>query len=283
MNEPIDAILKLKEPNFPFCFCWANETWSRRWLGEERDILIEQTYSKADNINHARFLSKIFEDKRYIRINGQPLFVIYRPKHIDILDHFITTLREICIESGCGNPFILGCSSHAEGLDMRRLGMDGTFDFQPKLGFLPEAFDDSHSLQRLERNRSLGIDSANLRLYDAIELRKKMESHRNDLNYPVYPSIFVDWDNTPRRGDKGIVLLKNSPEILRDSLEQAQCYLDSDKFSGEKVIFINAWNEWAEGNHLEPDIQNKTGFLDQVAKFKEQSQPSQASWVKPSK
>jgi lipopolysaccharide biosynthesis protein/glycosyltransferase involved in cell wall biosynthesis/nitrogen regulatory protein PII len=267
MTEPLDAIFESGEPDFPFCLCWANETWSRRWLGEERDILIAQTYSEADNFNHAHFLAKVFSDKRYIRIGNRPLFIVYRPTHIDVLEHFLTTLRKVCIDAGVGDPFILGCSAHAEGTDMRTLGFNGTMDFQPKLGFLPEAFEDNPSPERLARNRALGVDSPNLRLYDAKDLRRKIDEYRDQLDYPVQPSVFVGWDSTPRRGENGIILMNNTPENFANSFESATRYLDSSKFDGEKVVFINAWNEWAEGNYLEPDSLNGKKYLEFLKAF----------------
>jgi glycosyltransferase involved in cell wall biosynthesis len=264
MTEPLDAIFESGEPDFPFCLCWANETWSRRWLGEERDVLIAQTYSEADNFNHAHFLAKVFLDKRHIRIDNRPLFMIYRPTHIDVLEHFLTTLRKVCIDAGTGDPFILGCSAHAEGTDMRTLGLDGTMDFQPKLGFLPGAFEDHSSPERLARNRALGVDSPNLRLYDARDFRRRIEEYRDQLDYPFHPSVFVSWDNTPRRKENGIILINNTAEGFGKSLESARQYLQSSKFPGEKILFINAWNEWAEGNYLEPDQSQQAAFLEQV-------------------
>jgi len=262
LDRPVRDILASQRPDFPFCLFWANETWSRRWLGEERDILIEQTYSESDNVAHARYLASVFQDHRYIRLNGRPLFLIYRPTHIPVLAHFISTLRECSRAAGTGDPFLLGCSSHAEGTDMRTLGLDGTMDFQPKLGFLPEAFEDKSTPERLARNRALGVDSPRLRLYDAKEFRQRIEDFREQLEYPVHPSVFVSWDNTPRRGENGIVLLNNSPEDFAKSLERAKSYVNSPKFEGEKVVFINAWNEWAEGNYLEPDSSHGNIFLD---------------------
>lgn len=261
LDRPVRDILASQRPDFPFCLFWANETWSRRWLGEERDILIEQTYSESDNIAHARYLASVFQDHRYIQVGGRPLFLIYRPTHIPILAHFISTLRECSRAAGTGDPFLLGCSSHAEGTDMRTLGLDGTMDFQPKLGFLPEAFEDKSTPERLARNRALGVDSPDLRLYDAKDFRQRIEDFRDQLDYPVHPSVFVSWDNTPRRGENGIVLLNNTPEDFAKSLESAKRHVNSPKFQGEKVVFINAWNEWAEGNYLEPDSSHGKKFL----------------------
>jgi lipopolysaccharide biosynthesis protein len=266
LDIPVREIIHSQQPDFPFCLFWANETWSRRWLGEERDVLIEQTYSKEDNIVHARYLASVFREERYIRLDGRPLFLIYRPTHIPVLAHFISTLRECSRAAGAGDPFLLGCSSHAEGTDMRTLGMDGTMDFQPKLGFLPEAFEDKSTPERLARNRALGVDSTNLRLYDAKDFRQRIEDFRDQLDYPVYPSVFVSWDNTPRRGENGIVLLNNSPEDFAKSLDSAKRYVNSPKFQGGKLVFINAWNEWAEGNYLEPDMNKLNAYLNKCIK-----------------
>lgn len=266
MKEPLDAIFESGEPDFPFCLCWANETWSRRWLGEDCDVLIEQTYSHEDNESHSQFLAKIFADRRYIRLGGRPLFLIYRPTHMPFLEHFISTLRRCSLLAGAGEPFLLGCSSHAEGTDMRTLGLDGTMDFQPKLGFLPGAFSDEETPDRLGRNRALGVNSASLRLYDAKDFRVRIEAFRDQLDYPVYPSVYVSWDNTPRRGENGIVLLNDSPSDFAKSLNDARRYVNSPKFQGEKVVFINAWNEWAEGNYLEPDIVSGKEFLFAIRK-----------------
>jgi len=254
LDRPVRDILHSQRPDFPFCLFWANETWSRRWLGEERDILMEQTYSEQDNINHARYLASVFQDYRYIRLNDQPLFIIYRPTHMNVLAHFTAQLREQCRLAGTGDPLLLGCSAHAEGTDMRTLGLDGTLDFQPKLGFLPGAFEDGDHAERRRRNLELGVESETLRVYSADALREEMSRFRDSLPYAVYPSVFVSWDSTPRRGENGIVLLPRSPESFGSGIQSAIAYLNKRGAELEEpLLFVNAWNEWAEGNHLEPD------------------------------
>lgn len=263
LDRPVREILHTQRPDFPFCLFWANETWSRRWLGEERDILMEQSYSEQDNINHARYLASVFQDYRYIRVKDRPLFIIYRPTHMTVLAHFIDQLREQCHLAGTGEPLLLGCSAHAEGTDMRTLGLDGTLDFQPKLGFLPGAFDDGHDPERRDRNHQCGVDADTPRLYSADKLREYMRHFRDDLPYAVYPSVFVSWDSTPRRGENGIVLLPRSAESFAEGVQHALVYLaERGSQLAEPVLFINAWNEWAEGNYLEPDSQSRCSFLE---------------------
>ncbi len=261
LDRPVREILQTQRPDFPFCLCWANESWSRRWLGEDRDILMAQTYSETDNIAHARHLAAVFCDRRYIRVGGRPLFIIYRPAQMNLLAHFAAELRAQSVLAGAGEPLLLGCSAHAEGTDMRTLGLDGTLDFQPKLGFLPGAFDDNVA-ERTRRNRDLGVEGPAPRVYAADALRAEISRFRAGLAHPVYPSVFVSWDNTPRRGEDGTILLPRSPESFRQGLRDALDYLDRRGSElAEPLLFINAWNEWAEGNYLEPDTSSGRSHL----------------------
>src|SRR5205807_1145797 len=100
------------EPAFPFCLAWANETWSRRWLGEEKEILLKQTYSAEDDVRHARWLARAFADRRYLRVDGRPVFLVYRPK--DLPDPRATTraIRDEAARAGVKNPYLIGISSH---------------------------------------------------------------------------------------------------------------------------------------------------------------------------
>ncbi len=265
LDRPVRDILRSQRPDFPFCLFWANETWSRRWLGEEKDVLMTQTYSEQDNVMHARYLASAFSDARYIRVAGRPLFLIYRPTHMPCLGHFLAELKGQCAAVGVKPPLVLGCSAHAEATDMRSLGLDGTLDFQPKLGLLPGAFEEDPA--RLERNRAAGVDSNAPRVYDADRLRNEMAELRDRLAYPVYPSVFVSWDNTPRRGDDGIVLLPRNVESFARGLQQATTYLQErgDQLE-EPLLFLNAWNEWAEGNFLEPDRELGPRLLEEVSR-----------------
>ncbi len=279
LDRPVRDILHSQRPDFPFCLFWANETWSRRWLGEERDVLMEQTYSEADNISHARYLASVFQDHRYIRLGNRPLFIIYRPTHMTLLSHFVARLREQAQLAGAGDPLLLGCSAHAEGTDMRTLGLDGTLDFQPKLGFLPGAFEEGADPARRQRNRASGVDADTPRVYSTAQHRQEIARFRNSLPHPVYPSVFVSWDSTPRRGENGIVLEPRSAVSFAEGLRDAANYLDQRGGElAEPVLFVNAWNEWAEGNHLEPDNFHGRSFLEALDP---KSHPDSASAANP--
>lgn len=242
LERPFDEVLTSGRPDFPFCLAWANETWSRRWLGEEKEILQKQVYSPEDDRRHARWLVKAFSDPRYIRVNNRPMFLIYRPR--DLPDSQVTTkaIREHCAEAGLPNPYLVGINSHAH-TDCRALGFDRSLEFEPQFGVLPNPLADG------------------LKIYDYVSARKKMCERR--IEFPYHPCVFVSWDNTPRRGEHGIVFINSGPEQFEAGLRDAVRSVLPEP-PEERLVFINAWNEWAEGNHLEPDLKFGLRYLEAV-------------------
>ena len=260
LERPFNEVLRSGKPNFPFCICWANETWSRRWLGEERDILIKQTYSDEDDRNHGRWLAAAFADDRYIRIDGRPLFVIYRPMDIPELSRTANTFRETALKEGVSDPFIVGVDAHSIGRDFRKHGLDGTVNFAPQLGFLRGAFSDGFSAKRflsnVQKHRTL---SGDLRLYDYDAAWRLMRKARPE--FPHFPMAYVSWDNTARRGRRGIIIKDSDPTKFAKAFREVVASVQNVPAS-ERIVFVNAWNEWAEGNHLEPDVKHGRGYLE---------------------
>jgi lipopolysaccharide biosynthesis protein len=263
LERPFNEVLASGEPDFPFCLAWANETWSRRWLGEEKDILIQQTYSVQDNFNHAKWLVKVFSDSRYIRVKKRPLFLVYRP--LDLPDPQKTTdiFRNECIKNGIPEPYLLGINAHCLHVDCRTLGFDGTLSFEPQLGVLPRAFNDRAKIVGLIRNLKIGVINSIPKIYDYSEARTLMMNHKR--GFPVYPCIFVKWDNTPRRGRNSIVIVNSEPENFASGLADVISSVHKKTYE-DRLVFINAWNEWAEGNHLEPDLKYGLKYLEVIKK-----------------
>lgn len=250
LERPFNEVLSSGQPDFPFCLAWANETWSRRWMGEEREVLLKQTYSFEDDMNHIHWLLQAFADPRYITVNGRPLFIVY--KAFDLPDPKRTTelFRSQCIKHGLPEPYLLGINAHSNS-DYCMFGFDGTLDFEPQLGVLPGPLEEG------------------LKIYDYSLARQRMLSRKRD--FPVHPSIFVAWDNTPRRGDNGVVFINTTPEAFEAGLQDRIQSVLHKPFE-ERLVFINAWNEWAEGNHLEPDLKHGLAYLEVVKRvsiFKE--------------
>ena len=258
MHQPIDAMLNSKNPDFPFMFCWANETWSRRWLGEDKEILIKQEYNEADDYAQATWLyENVFTDSRYITIYNRPAFTIYRPHDLPDYKKTLAIFKEVAHAKGLPEPFFIGSNSHTQELD----GFDQVMNFEPQLSLLPEAFNDGNTVGKLVRNLKQKALSAKLKIYDYAAAKDIMAARK--FPYKNLPCVFVGWDNTARRGSNGIVITNQNKEVFKQSLERAKDFVKNNN-PEEQIVFINAWNEWAEGNHLEPCSKYGHQFLEAV-------------------
>jgi hypothetical protein len=245
LERPFNEVLSSGEPDFPFCLSWANETWSRRWhgTGHGSEVLQEQTYSLKDDIEHSRWLALAFSDRRYIRVQGRPLFLIYRPFDLPDPKRTTDTIRGECVKMGIPEPYLLGINAHQPQRDTMTAGFDATLNFEPQLSAVP------------------GPTEPGLKIYDYVNARKRMRSQKRD--YLAYPCIFVSWDNTPRRGEDGIVFINATPDDFGRGLAEIIQSV-ADRPHEQRLVFINAWNEWAEGNHLEPDLRYGLQWLEAV-------------------
>jgi lipopolysaccharide biosynthesis protein len=265
LERPVDEILASGEPDFPFCLAWANESWSRTWLGDDhcRELLAEQSYSIADDRAHARWLAAAFADPRYIRIYGRPLLVVYKPKALPDARRTTDLFRNECTRLGLPEPYLVGIDAHCYGTDLRDLGFDMTEHHEPQLGVLaPDVFDDGPMPSKFKRNFRRGILSSTFKIYSYAGSTALMAQVRP--RFPHFPCCFVGWDNTARRGRDAIVMVDSTPELFREQLALlARSVLH--KHHEERVVFINAWNEWAEGMYLEPDMKFGHEYLRAVA------------------
>jgi lipopolysaccharide biosynthesis protein len=261
LNDPIDLILESRKPDFPFLLFWANETWSRRWLGEERDVLIAQEYSDEDDEQHASWLcEKAFSDPRYIKVNGKPVFVIYRPHDLPDINKTISIFRRVAEQKGFPGVYLVGCNAHSsKGLS----AFDNILNFEPQLGLLKDAFKDQWTFQRWRHNFSAGVNSGKLKLYDYAEVKDQLMKRKHPEKF--IPCPFVGWDNTARRGEKGVIMINQDADHFERSLRWAKEKVQEQPRE-EQLIFINAWNEWAEGNYLEPCQKFGYAFLERVRK-----------------
>lgn len=261
LERPFNEVLDSGRPDFPFCLCWANETWSRRWLGEEKEVLVAQDYSRDDDDAHALWLMRAFGDPRYVRVAGRPVFLIYRPLDLPEPARTVEILRTTAARLGLPDPYLVGVDSHAYRDRFEPLGFDNTLRFHPQLGVLPRFQSDGPTLSRLRRNARQGVLSPSLKVYSYRQACQAM-TETAPIGSKI-PCVFVGWDNTPRRGAKGVIMVGSSPSDFGAELELA---LDRWRKSSPAcdLLFVNAWNEWAEGNHLEPDQRYGLGFLERV-------------------
>jgi len=265
LEKPFQAIFESRRPDFPFCLFWANETWSRRWLGEQKEILLKQSYSPEDDYVHAAYLANVFSDERYITIEGRPVFIIYRVNDLPDPVRTIEIIKKASYERNKIEPYLVASNSHTQAQEkLIGYGFDAVLNFRPQLGALPYAFEDQFSFKRLIRNvRINNIFSGFLKIYGYKEALKLMQNMEPDNFDKIIPSVFVGWDNTARRGKKGIIIQDNHPAIFEEELKRIKSKILASK-ENPRLLFINAWNEWAEGNHLEPDQKNGRAYLDAI-------------------
>lgn len=277
LNQPFDAVLSSKEPNFPFCLCWANETWSRAWDGLERNVLIKQSYSEEDNINHIKWLISAFSDFRYMKINGKPLFVIYRPGSIPDIRGLIELWNEESKKAGFPGIYFVGAISGFT-VDEDKLFDDNLFnaylDFQPNRKDFPEAVNFRSFFY--EKLRTILPDFIYQTLKNNVRAKKiisyksfveqKINTGYKNLPERTYPCVFPSWDNTPRRDTPTII--QNLDESVYGEWLLKAINVSIGNFKGdEQLVFINAWNEWAEGCHLEPDTKLGDRFLKETRRI----------------
>lgn len=268
LERPFNEVLESGKPDFPFCLFWANETWSRRWLGEERDILMKQEYDEADDLNHANYLVNAFKDPRYIKAGDRPLFTIYRPKDIPHIKKTTEIIRKVCLQELSVEPYLIASNSHGITLkEAENFGFDAILNFRPQLSLLSNAFEDGYTKERKRHNKKrYGISDGRLKIYEYSEALKNMQDAEPSDYNKVIPSVFIGWDNTARRGADGIIIVDNKPELLKKELSRIIQKLEASS-DNPGFIFLNAWNEWAEGNHLEPDLQNGNSHLEVIKSF----------------
>lgn len=268
MERPVNEILSSGEPDFPFMLCWANENWARNWDGGFKDVLIEQKYSEEDDNNHMIYLcEKVFCDKRYIRVNGKPFFVVYKPHLFPNIKETIETWRKIALKYGM--ELYLGFM-HSGNYDRKSLiediGFDVAIDFQPHqsaiLGQDEKKWCDNFFYRICQNILKIKNNPYN----KSFDYRRYSEYSCKHIikDYKEYPCLTPGWDNSSRRiGIPYFMLKNNTPALFGKWL---RCIIDNFiPFSkDENFVFINAWNEWAEGNHLEPDTKWGNKFLQEV-------------------
>lgn len=263
LHEPLDRKLMDPKEDLPFMMCWANENWTRVWDGGNNNVLLYQEYSEQDDREHIRHLLPIFKDDRYIKVDGKPVFIIYRPKFFVNIERTIQIWREEVKLAGFSDLY-LGFSQNSEyQFEPKSKGFDFAFQFQPNFNDRPQGIVFSH--KRYERiirrvKKKLKLNVRNMEWYYDYESFAKKQTERGFLK-GVYPGITPMWDNSARRKENPFILHDSTPEKYRDWLQHVK-----DKYPWEDMpesfLFINAWNEWAEGNHLEPCQKWGTQYLE---------------------
>jgi hypothetical protein len=241
-------------PNFPFCFAWANDSWKGIWHGiSNKKTLIEQLYPGLEDIeNHFYNNLPFFLDKRYIRVDDKPLFMIYKPLDLPDINHFIEVWNDLAIKNGLKGIFFVGQSvSIAEIPEMKLFNLDAINIV--RLGFA-----------------ELQLQSKYNRLFKKfLKIPRKVE-YKDVIRYFVgeeeyddyfFPTIIPNWDHSPRSGTHALILHNSSPELFEQHILDVKNILQTKSYN-RQIAFVKSWNEWAEGNYLEPDLKYGWKYLD---------------------
>ncbi|NVO85919.1 glycosyltransferase WbsX family protein [Hymenobacter terrestris] len=250
LERPFEEVLRSGQPDFPFCLCWANENWTRRWDGMEQEVLLKQEYSEQDDLDHLRALAPAFADPRYIRVDGKPVFIVYRSEHFPDIKQTTDTWRAEAQRLGIGELYLLRMESFQRGVNPHELGFDAAVEFQPDWGNLPLRQFGSFSRRALRKLRIRESPYVTDWVYDYGQMVRNMLV-KPAPSYKMYPGVTPAWDNCARRKALATVITDSTPAKYEGWLsEVVQRFVPYS--AEENFIFINAWNEWAEGNHLEP-------------------------------
>jgi lipopolysaccharide biosynthesis protein len=256
LERPIDDFLTDPAADIGFCLCWANENWTRRWDASDDEVLIRQVYSPAHDIAFMESLLPYFRDRRYLRVGGAPLLVVYRPQQIPDPAATVRRWRQFCRANGVGEIHLVAALTH-NNTEFESFGFDAGVEFPP------------HNMATANLRDRLGAACALTGTVTAYADVARAYLAQDHTERPVYRGVVPSWDNTARLGTAALVLLGGTPDNYERWLAEASHRTVEERAPGERLVFINAWNQWAEGCHLEPDRRYGTQFLEATRRVKQ--------------
>lgn len=268
LHAPVDAILASGRPDFPFMLCWANENWTRAWDGGAREVILAQSYSDDDTAAHARHLAPAFADARYIRVEGRPAFAVYNADDLPDPHRWTDLFRATLLAEGI-EPYLIRVERWLDR-DTRppaALGFDAALEFQPFsrsfrrwLGARPDlkAAPGRRIAQALRREAGRFRD---LDTHHDMAAFVAFDKTQAPPPYPHFPGVCPSWDNTARRPKGRGIIFRNTSPALFETWVAAKVRALAHR-GDDGLLFVNAWNEWAEGNHLEPCLAQGHGWLE---------------------
>lgn len=282
LERPFNEVLASGKPDFPFCLCWANHDWTNKsWkkgnTQKSGSMIMQMQYSEEDHINHFYNILPAFRDKRYITVDGKPLFAVWAPRNIPNGKRFVELWQNLAKQNGLPGIHFVGYTANAnKKLPNGKLSL---YETNKASAFYQSVLDigyDAVISSGLTRAQSiiqgrLGL-AWNILTYKTripssshLDYSKVMRHYYVDEDAweNVYPTLLPQWDRTPRAGSKTEFLINSSPGKFQSTIEEALSYL-KDKTSEHRILFLKAWNEWGEGNYVEPDQQFGHGWLDAI-------------------
>lgn len=287
LERPFNEVLESGKPDFPFCLCWANHTWSnktwqRKSAMQDNSVLAEQTYpGREDDIQHFMSVLPAFKDKRYVKIDGKPVFVLWEPRDHPHVKEWIKVWRELAEQNGLPGLYLIGMTHSTLAFKVDENGKRTRVIPNLKSSaevfqwVLDQGFDAVNSYgkrrgEMMKDGKYINLAKTVLRRLD-IPVGQRFDYTKTVKNFfapedkweNVYPTIFPQWDRTPRRAAWDGIYVNATPEAFEKHINHALEVI-KDKDPEHQVLFMKSWNEWGEGNYVEPDQQYGHGFLDAI-------------------
>lgn len=252
LERPLAEVVESGKPDFPFCICWANESWSRRWDGAEAQVLVAQDDSDATYRGFIHEVLPILQDPRYIRVDGAPLLLVWRVGRMPDPAGTAAYWREVARAAGLPGLYLCAVQSHDKAIDPRAVGFDAAVEFPPS----------PWHAERIDPKTLPGLDpDFTGMIFDYRDLATRLMS-RETPPYRLLRGVMTSWDNTARRGPASYLFRGSSPREYESWLRATAAWTELHHPPQERLVFINAWNEWAEGAHLEPCQRHGRAWLE---------------------
>ena len=265
LEKPFEQVVETGKPEFPFCLCWANVSWYSKFWNKDnkvtsKKLLVEQKYlGEEDNRKHFEYLLRAFKDPRYIRIDGRLLFIIYSPMKFKGFEQFSKLWNNLAQQNGLKGFYFVGFTADfsAQYDRIKAMGYDAVNDCRLYNVFFNGG---SHSVFRKGWNRVIRTITRlpNIVSYKrAIRFLVAVEDKKED----VYPTLIPNWDHSPRSGNNSSMFTNSSPELFYEHAKEVFDMV-KDKPEENKIVFLKSWNEWGEGNYMEPDLKFGKGYIE---------------------
>ena len=269
LERPFNEVLQSGKPDFPFCLGWANHSWKDKQFNKEGDdkLLIEQVYGGVnDYTEHFNTLLPAFKDNRYIKVNNKPLFFIYAPNEIPDLETFMQLWQKLAKENGLEGIHFVGNTHHIDEISkLKNKGFDAV-----GLVRLFHVFKKEYSLLSRAYVKFMRLFLKRGRVLDYEKCSQHFHGEEDQMT-DCYPSIFPNWDHSPRSGRHGHILHNSNPVAFKKHVKNV-LKMVKDKPQDNQIVFIRSWNEWAEGNYMEPDLKFGRAYLEALKEALDETQ-----------
>lgn len=252
LEGPLDHYLATADLDLPFCLCWANETWSRRWSGREQDVLLAQRHSAEDDIAVIRGLDKYFRDPRYLKIDGKPVFTVYRASLFPDLKATIARWRAEMTRLGYPGIYLIATNAF-DFSGHEDVGFDALSEFPPH-GIRTPNVESDMAVAPIKKG-------GRIRHYPDVVAAEEAKRKGSGV---VHPGVMPSWDNSARSPTSAQIYHGSTPALFEEWLGHAMQRAQANP-ANERLVFINAWNEWGEGAYLEPDLRYGYAYLEACA------------------